>query len=334
MVGLTPDDVDAYLGPHGGDAGIRPGTVMGSEIVGVVAATGSAVSGVGPGDRVSVTPWSRCGTCPACRTRSGTPCDVGRRLGHDRDGGLADEVRVPAASCHAIPGQVPDDQAVLAHVLSHALRAVRRSGLTVGDDVAVLGADDYGLATLVQARRAGAGSVAVVDPRPGRRDAARLLGAGLVVDPATDDVVKSIREGTAAGADIVFTSLESYVPAGAEYVVQACQALRVAGRVVIVRVQGGQGFDALVHGRLAVPLSKEAHIRFVGPAASGEPVRGGEARGEWRLAIEQFAAGVLDVGGFPLDVRAWSELTAPDAADRLLRAASSDGAKIAIRMGV
>lgn len=334
VVGLTPDDFHAYLAAETKqvDEPIHPGTVMGTEVVGVVAAIGSQVGTVRPGDRVSVAPGLRCGDCSHCRTRSGTPCEVGRWLGHDRDGGLADAFTVSAASCYVLARHVPDDQAILVQALSHALRVVRRSGLRSGDDIAIFGADDYGLAVLVQARIAGAGSITVVDPSAARREAAFRLGATRVVDPSTDDVVTSVREQAVAGTNIVFVSLESYVPAGAQYIVQACQALRIAGRVVVVRVQGGHGFEALVHGRLAVPLSKEAGIRFVGPGSAAEPILGGESRGDWIRAIEQLASGALDVSGFPFDVRTWGGLSAPEAIDRLFRTSPNETAKVMIRM--
>jgi threonine dehydrogenase-like Zn-dependent dehydrogenase len=339
MVGITPDDFHAHAASNGStpdtkmaDVAIGAGIVMGTEVVGVVTAIGSDVTGVHPGDRVNVAPGARCGACAQCRTRSGTPCDVGGWLGQDHNGGLADAFTVPAPSCYVLPAHVRDDHAVLVHALSHALRAIRRSGLSSGDDIAIFGADDYGLATLAQARIAGAATITVVDPSAARREAALRLRATTVVDPSTDDVVTGVRAATAVGPDIVFVSLESYVPAGGQYLIQACQALRIAGRVVVLRVQGGHGFDALVHGRLAIPLSKEAHIRFVGPGSAAEPILGGEARGDWIRTVEQLASGALDASGFPLDVRAWGDLSTPDDFDRLFRTSPNDATKVVIRM--
>src|SRR5512135_2258966 len=65
--------------------------VPGHEIVGTVAAAGSAARGWKAGDRVGV-PWLgwTCGQCRYCRAKQENLCDAARFTGYDRDGGYAE----------------------------------------------------------------------------------------------------------------------------------------------------------------------------------------------------------------------------------------------------
>src|SRR5579872_3064473 len=65
--------------------------VLGHEIVGVVEAIGSGVSGFQAGDRVGV-PWLHWtdGTCEYCRTGNENLCDNALFTGYDVDGGYAE----------------------------------------------------------------------------------------------------------------------------------------------------------------------------------------------------------------------------------------------------
>ncbi len=78
----------------------------GHEIVGVVTALGSAVSGIRVGDRLGV-PWlaSSCGACAYCRSGRENLCERARFTGYSRDGGYAEEVLADARYCLALPAQ-------------------------------------------------------------------------------------------------------------------------------------------------------------------------------------------------------------------------------------
>jgi 2-desacetyl-2-hydroxyethyl bacteriochlorophyllide A dehydrogenase len=102
-----------------------------------------------------------------------------------------------------------------------AVRAVRRSGLVLGQEVAVAGAGPIGLAVAACARLAGAGRVLVAEPVPGRRRLAADLGF-------------ETTEALAGGAaEVVFdAAAHPAVAAG------LAGAVAVGGRVVLVGVYG------------------------------------------------------------------------------------------------
>lgn len=119
----------------------RPGVTPGHEAVGVVAATGGAVSGFAPGDRVGVA-WLRRtdGTCEYCLRGSENLCPASEYTGWDADGGYAEYTTVPAAFAYRLPDGV--DDVALAPLLCAGIigyRALRRAALPPGGRLGLYG---------------------------------------------------------------------------------------------------------------------------------------------------------------------------------------------------
>jgi propanol-preferring alcohol dehydrogenase len=89
---------DGDLAPH------RLPLVPGHEAVGTVVRTGSAVSGLQPGDRVGV-PWlgATCGHCRYCLAQRENLCDDARFTGYDLHGGYAEYMAADARYCFRLP---------------------------------------------------------------------------------------------------------------------------------------------------------------------------------------------------------------------------------------
>jgi len=109
--------------------GMKPGTILGHEGVGVVEEVGKGVRNFRPGDRVVVPSTIACGWCSYCRAGYTAQCDVanpnGPQAGTAFYGGpalsgpfmgmQAEYVRVPYAAHNLvrIPHDVTDEQALL-----------------------------------------------------------------------------------------------------------------------------------------------------------------------------------------------------------------------------
>ncbi|MEV6019902.1 zinc-binding alcohol dehydrogenase family protein [Streptomyces sp. NPDC051997] len=119
----------------------RARVTPGHEVVGVVAATGGAVSGFVRGDRVGVA-WLRRtdGTCGYCLRGAENLCPASEYTGWDADGGYAEYTTVPAAFAHRLPEGV-DDVALApllcAGIIGH--RALRRAALPPGGRLGLYG---------------------------------------------------------------------------------------------------------------------------------------------------------------------------------------------------
>src|SRR4029077_3024295 len=83
--------------------------VPGHEIVGRVAALGTAVTGVAVGERIGV-PWLgyTCGICPYCRSGRENLCDRPLFTGYTRDGGYATHTVADARYCFPLPERGDD----------------------------------------------------------------------------------------------------------------------------------------------------------------------------------------------------------------------------------
>lgn len=207
---------------------------LGHEFSGTVSETGTGVDDVTEGDRVVVNPLFSCGECRYCEEGNNTFCDSLVSLGlHGRGGGFADSIVVPGENVVPLPETVSLEEAALVEPLSVAIHAVRRSGVTTGDSVAVFGAGPIGLGVLQAVRATGAGDVYVIEPRDGRRKRAEELGAVETIDPAERDPVQSVSAATDGGADVTFDA------AGTETTVtQAVRASKKGGTVSIVAAFG------------------------------------------------------------------------------------------------
>ncbi|MEV3901495.1 zinc-dependent alcohol dehydrogenase family protein [Mycobacterium sp. NPDC050551] len=219
---------------------VSTGRILGHEAVGTVVETGAAVAKLTVGDRVLVSCISACGSCRYCRDGQYGQClgGGGWILGHLIDGTQAEYVRVPFAdnSTHRIPAGVTDDQMVmLADILPTSYEVgVLNAGVRPGDVVAIVGAGPIGLAAVLTARLYSPSHIVVIDVAQSRLDAAKRLGADVVVDSASQDARAVIDDLTGGlGADVAMEAVG--VPATFE---QAVTLVRPGGHVANIGVHG------------------------------------------------------------------------------------------------
>lgn len=193
---------------------VRSGRILGHEAVGTVVDVGSAVSTMGPGDRVLVPCISACGACRFCREGHFGQCRAGGGwiLGRTYDGTQAEYVRVPFAdtSTYRLPGGAGDEEALmLADILPTGYEVgVLRAGIRPGDVVAVVGTGPVGLAAIIGSRLFSPSHIIAVDHADTRLDAARTFGADLVVNNASADALAAVQSVTdGIGADVVIEAV-------------------------------------------------------------------------------------------------------------------------------
>ena len=140
---------------HGSVPRAVPGITVGHEMVGIVEETGKDVTGVKPGDRVTVNVETFCGTCFFCQNGYVNNCtdpNGGWALGCRIDGGQAEYVCVPYADqgLNKIPDEVSDEQALfVGDVLATGFWAARISEITEEDTVLIIGGGPTGICTLL-----------------------------------------------------------------------------------------------------------------------------------------------------------------------------------------
>ncbi|HEY8504324.1 MAG TPA: zinc-dependent alcohol dehydrogenase, partial [Gemmataceae bacterium] len=198
--------------------GMRPGTILGHEGVGVVEEVGRDVRNLRPGDRVVIPSTIACGYCSYCRSGYHSQCDnanpKGRRAGSAFFGGpeaagafhglQAERARVPFANVGPVklPDEVSDEQAILlSDIFPTGYFGAELAEIESGDTVVVFGYGPVGLFAILSARLMGAGRILAVDTIPSRLEAARDLGAEVIDYEADDPVEAIVRLTGGIGAD-------------------------------------------------------------------------------------------------------------------------------------
>jgi 2-desacetyl-2-hydroxyethyl bacteriochlorophyllide A dehydrogenase len=202
LAGVCGSDLHAAHGRHPFvSLPYRPG----HEVVGVIEATGAAVTSRTAGQRVIVTPYLPCWTCKMCGSGRENLCENLQFFGCGYpQGGMADHFTLAADRLYPVPDDLDDPAAALVEPLSTPVHAVRLAGDVRGRSAAVLGAGTIGLFTLAVLRARGAGKIISTDPNPGKRERAAALGATATIDARSPDVVGAVREALGGSADIVF----------------------------------------------------------------------------------------------------------------------------------
>ncbi len=131
------------------------------------------------GTPVGIEPLAPCGRCTYCRRNDYPFCEKGHAmvLGIGRNGGMAEEVRVPARSIVPLPSGLDVSNACLIEPLSVNLHALDLGRLQGRDRVCVVGANltGFGLLAAAAARHRGC-EVAIEESAPHALEAAERLG--------------------------------------------------------------------------------------------------------------------------------------------------------------
>jgi 2-desacetyl-2-hydroxyethyl bacteriochlorophyllide A dehydrogenase len=147
--------------------------IIGHELSGTVTDPNGA-AGFHAGQDVVINPYLNCGHCPACREGKTNACETLKVIGVHADGGMAEEVVLPAQNLYPAEGISLRDAAMV-EFLAIGAHAVRRTELEGPNRVLVVGSGPIGLGVAYFARIAGA-DVTVLDAAPDKIEATRALG--------------------------------------------------------------------------------------------------------------------------------------------------------------
>ena len=241
-----------------GEYPVRPGLIVGHEPVGVIEELGAGVTGYEIGDRVLVGAITPCGQCHACLIGKPAQCGHGSgyeaiggwRFGNTIDGAQAEYVRVPYAQANLakIPEGLTDEQVVLlADIASTDFGGAESGKVRIGDTVVVFAQGPIGLCATAGAKLMGAARVIGVDGDPNRAATARHMGADIVLDPESVDVVAEVMRLTGdIGADVAIEALGLQVTFES-----ALRCVRPGGTVSSLGVYSGKlqvPYDAFAAG--------------------------------------------------------------------------------------
>jgi threonine dehydrogenase-like Zn-dependent dehydrogenase len=216
------------------------------------------VRGYRVGERVLAGAITPCGQCRACLSNDGAQCSHGAegfeaiggwRFGNTINGCQADFVIVPDAQANLarVPDGLADEDVILCpDIMSTGISAAENGGVRIGDAVAVFAQGPIGLCAAAGARLCGATLVIGVDVLARRREVALRMGADVVLDPTSQDVVAEIKRLTGGGVDVAIEAL------GLQQTFEGClRSVRPGGTVSSLGVYSGHltmPLDAIAAG--------------------------------------------------------------------------------------
>jgi alcohol dehydrogenase len=151
-IGICGTDFSGYMGRMPFFSYPRiPGHELGVE----VKAVGAGVTSVKPGDRCSVEPYMNCQKCFPCRQGNSNCCENLKVLGVMMDGGMCEEILLPASKLHP-SARLAFEQLALVETLAIGCHAVNRANPQPSDHVLVIGAGPIGLSVIEFVKLTGA----------------------------------------------------------------------------------------------------------------------------------------------------------------------------------
>ena len=262
------------------------GIVMGHEFVAEIVECGEGVEGWQQGDRVTCVPVLPDPSAPNGYYAVGYSPEV--------PGAYGEYVVLAAPLLLSVEESVSDTAAATTEPCAVGLHAVREARMQPGEPALVMGAGPIGLMTLLWLKHDGVDQVAVSDPSPERRELARKLGADIVIDPASEDVLGAFQAafggevqagGAASGAGYGGGATMVQPPVVFECVgvpgtlQQAMGFAQVRGRVIVVGVCMEE--DRL---RPMIGINKQLTLQFVL----------GYTAAEYAEALAALASGAVD----------------------------------------
>lgn len=171
--------------------------ILGHEFSGDIVEVGEGVKGSWKvGDRVTADPCYVCHDCYSCKHAHYNVCSSLGFIGLAADGAFAEYVVVEDYQLYKLPDNVSYEDGACCEPASVALHAVRRVGVSLGEEVIVVGLGPIGLLAVQAAVAAGAAHVYGVDMSPARREGALKVGLTEAFDPSKVNVKEEILKRT------------------------------------------------------------------------------------------------------------------------------------------
>jgi L-galactonate 5-dehydrogenase len=225
-VGLCGSDLNAYRGLS---PMVSYPRIPGHEVSGVIVEKGNGVpERMKVGAQVTVSPYTSCGLCPACRAGRVNTCQFNRTLGVQRDGALTERIAIPYAKVYSSE-VLSLQELALVEPMSVGYHAANRARVSETDTVLVLGCGAIGLGAIAAAARKGSVVIAV-DIDDAKLQQAASLGAQYLVNTQNDDLKVRVDELT--GEEGVNVAIEAV---GLPQTYQAAiERTAFAGRVAFI----------------------------------------------------------------------------------------------------
>lgn len=201
-IGLCGTDLSTYLGKN---PLVTYPRIPGHEIAATLKSVPENDLGLRPGMDVTMSPYTSCGHCSACRNGRFNACRFNETLGVQRDGAMRERFSIPIEKLYT--ADLPLEELCLVEPLTVGCHAVARGCVTERDKVAIFGCGGVGLGAVSAAAFRGA-QVIAIDIDDQKLEIARKAGARYLLNSARDDIHALLQELTYRhGPDVVIEAI-------------------------------------------------------------------------------------------------------------------------------
>ena len=201
-IGLCGTDLSTYLGRN---PLVTYPRIPGHEIAATLERVPENDFGLRAGMDVTMSPYTSCGLCAACRQGRVNACRGNQTLGVQRDGALKQYLSLPLDKLYAAP--LPIEELCLVEPLTVGCHAVSRGRVKAGDVVAIYGCGGVGLGAVSAAAFRGA-TVIAIDIDDKKLDIACKAGASHLVHSSREDVHGRLQDLTEGhGPDVIIEAI-------------------------------------------------------------------------------------------------------------------------------
>jgi threonine dehydrogenase-like Zn-dependent dehydrogenase len=201
--------------------------IPGHEIAATIAEIDPGVPNLRVGTDLTLSPYTSCGRCAACRNGRNNACQFNQTLGVQRDGALAEYISVPIEKLHA--ARLGLRELCLVEPLTVGCHAVARARITSADTVAIFGCGGVGLGAVAASAFRGAKTIAI-DVDDAKLEIARKAGAAFSINSRQQDLKAAMMELTGGfGPQVVIEAVGR-----PETFVAAVELVAFTGRVVYI----------------------------------------------------------------------------------------------------
>jgi threonine dehydrogenase-like Zn-dependent dehydrogenase len=201
-IGLCGTDLSTFLGKN---PLVTYPRIPGHEIAATLERVPTNDLGLSEGMDVTMSPYTSCGKCTACRQGRVNACRFNQTLGVQRDGALMDHFSMPLAKLYAAPLRI--EELCLVEPLTVGCHAVARGRVTAVDTVAIFGCGGVGLGAVSAAAFRDARVIAIdIDDK--KLSVAQNSGARHLINSSRDDVHAKLQEITGGhGPDVIIEAI-------------------------------------------------------------------------------------------------------------------------------
>jgi threonine dehydrogenase-like Zn-dependent dehydrogenase len=202
LVGLCGSDLNSFRGRNPLVSFPR---IPGHEVAATIVEGSNSDPRLASGVNVTMSPYTSCGKCAACRRGRANACQFNQTLGVQRDGAMTEFITMPAEKLY--PSKLSLKELCLVEPLAVAFHAVARGRVTKDDIVAVFGCGGIGLGVIAACNFRGARTIAV-DIDGGKLALARKAGATAAIDSRSHNLHEFLRDFTCGlGPDVIIEAI-------------------------------------------------------------------------------------------------------------------------------